>query len=163
MWFVSGPVKKAMMPSSPKMNNPPPYFKGPGNTSSRDLIISSANLFHSPRFQKCFRPAPVTGAYREDVRTNGMCRKASGACLIQLAWTAWDGGMIRSSSAMMPLHDPESPLLIGHLQPKDQVAGLIPGYAWIYRFHSLDNPVFGIIICAEQRNSDRRNHRPCAR
>ncbi len=31
MWFVSGPVKKAMMPSSPKMNNPPPYFKGPGN------------------------------------------------------------------------------------------------------------------------------------
>ena len=39
MWFVSGPVKKAMMLSSPKMNNPPPYSESPGNVCSRDLLI----------------------------------------------------------------------------------------------------------------------------
>ena len=30
-------------------------------------------------------------------------------------------------------------------------------------FYSLDSPVFGAIIGAEQRNSDPKNHRPCAR
>ena len=67
MWFVSGPVKKAMMPSSPKMNNPPPYFKGPGN-----IMFPGPYYF----FSKPFSFSPVSEmlpARASDRRVQGGC------------------------------------------------------------------------------------------